>query len=359
MTDLRLTFAMTPFDRILPIISGEVKPDGITLEYMGMPGGVPRVFYEQIKFQRYDVSEMSMSSFLRMRSIGWPYRLLPVFHNRSFSYTMMHIRLSSGIRQGHPEDLKGKRVGIGDYQQSLGLWTRGILQKEFGIKPEDMEWYQERGRHFSHTGASAEAGLPSPSSVKLHYAKTDLNTMYLNGEVDASATLYFGMRGPHGSAIDRSRPDLSGNPDIVTLFPDPRQEAIRFFKKTGVYPPHHTTAVRESILEEHPWVAISLMEAFEESKRIAIERLRQNPPTLMVFGPQYIRELDEIFGPDPFPYGIKANAKAFDMAQTFSVQQALTDRKQPLDEIFPREVIYREERLPEDLSTGAEEAVRE
>jgi 4,5-dihydroxyphthalate decarboxylase len=104
-----------------------------------MPGAVPRVFYEQIKFQRYDISEMSMSSYLRMRSINWPYRMLPVFHNRNFSYTFIHIRLSSGIRQGHPEDLKGKRIGIGDYQQSLGLWTRGILQMEFGIKPEDMK----------------------------------------------------------------------------------------------------------------------------------------------------------------------------------------------------------------------------
>lgn len=120
---------------------------------------------------------------------------------------------------------------------------------------------------------------------------------------------------------------------------------MRFFKKTGVYPPHHTTAVRESILVEHPWVATSLMEAFEESKRIAIKRLRQSPPTLMVFGEHYLRELDEIFGPDPFPYGIKANAKAFDMVQTFSFEQGLTERKQPLEEIFPREVIYSEERV--------------
>jgi 4,5-dihydroxyphthalate decarboxylase len=345
MADIRLSLAMTPYDRVIPLINGEVKPDGITLDYVGMPGAVPRVFYEQIKFQRYDISEMSMSSYLRMRSIGWPYRMLPVFHNRSFSYTAIHIRLSSGIRQGHPEDLKGKRIGIGDYQQSLGLWTRGILEMEFGIKPQDMVWYQERGEHFSHTGASVEAGLAFPSKVTLHYAKTDFGTMYLMGELDASTSISVGPEMGPVSGIDREHASISGNTDIVTLFPDPRQEAIRFFEKTGIYPPHHTTAVRESILEEHPWVAISLMEAFEESKRLAVERLRQLPPTLMVFGQHYLRELDEIFGPDPYPYGIKANAKAFDMAQTFSVQQELTERKQPLDEIFPQEVIYREERL--------------
>ena len=343
MADIRLSFAMTAYDRVLPLINGEVKPDGITLDYAGMPGDIPRVFYDQIKFRRYDISEMSISSFLRLRPIGWPYRLLPVFHNRSFSYTGILVRRGSGIRRDHPEDLKGKRFGIGDYQQTVGLWTRGILQMEFGVRPEDMVWYQERGEHFSHTGAASEAGLKFPPGVTLHYAIKDLGTMLAEGELDASAPIALGAA---GSGIDRNHADLSGNTDIVTLFSDPHQEALRFFKKTSVYPPHHATVVRESVLEEHPWVAISLMEAFEESKRIALERLRRLPPTLMVFGEHYLKDIDEIFGPDPYPYGIKANAEVFDMAQTFSMQQGLTERKQPSDEIFPIEVLYREERTP-------------
>ena len=346
MTDITLSFAINPYDRVMPLINGQVKPDGITLDYQGAPGGGNRIFYEQIKFGRYDLSEMSISSTLRMRSVGWPYRMLPVFHNRNFSHSNIHIRLGSGIRQGHPEDLKGKRVGIADYQMSLGLWTRGVLQMEFGVKPEDIIWYQGRGQHFSHTGASAQAGLPVPSRVTIRYAETDLHTMFLRGELDASTGLTIRLEGlnrPVG--LERARVDLSDNPDIVTLFPDPKQEAIRFFKKTGVYPTNHCTVIRESILEKHPWVAISLMEAFEESKRIAMDQLRRLPPSLLVFGEHLIKEVDDIFGPDPFPYGIKANAKTFDMAQTFSVQQELTKVKQPLDEIFPLELIYSEERL--------------
>ena len=350
MADLKLSFTITPYDRVMPLITGEVKPDGITLEFTRTSGGVPVIFYNQIKFQRHDVSEMSMSSYLRMRSINWPYRMLPVFHNRNFSYTYIHIRKDAGIRQGHPEDLKGKRIGIGDYQQSLGLWTRGILKSEFGVEAEDMTWYQERGEHFSHTGASTEAGLTIPKTLDLQYAKTDFNTMYLNGELDASTGLGLrrgraGFSGYGGAGgLSRARAS-SAEPEVVTLFPDVPKEAIRYFKKTGVYPPHHCTVVRESILEEHPWVAVSLMEAFEEAKRLTIERLHQSPPTLMVFGQHYLRDLDEVFGSDTYPYGIKVNAKAFDMAQTFSVEQGLTERKQPLDEIFPQEVIYREERL--------------
>jgi 4,5-dihydroxyphthalate decarboxylase len=337
--DIKLSFAMTPYDRVMPLITGEVKPDGIELDYQGMPGAVPRVFYEQIKFQRYDLSEMSMSSFLRMRPIGWPYRMLPIFHNRTFSYTNIVIRKKSGIRRDHPEDLKGHRFGIGDYQQSVGLWSRGILKSEWGIEPHDLTWFQERGERYSHTGASKEAGLIIPEEVDLNFASTDLATMYLAGDLDAS--IGYGAAG----GIDRKRVDLSNDPDFPLLFTDPRAEATRFYKKTGVYPPHHTTAIRESILDEHPWVAVSLMVAFEEAKRLAIQRLRSSPPTLLMFGAQMIRELDEQFGPDPLAYGVRANAAAFDMAQTFSVEQGLSSRKQPLDEIFPEEVIISEERL--------------
>jgi 4,5-dihydroxyphthalate decarboxylase len=145
--------------------------------------------------------------------------------------------------------------------------------------------------------------------------------------------------------LDRDAHSNKPNPDILTLFSDPRKEAIRFYNKSAIYPPHHVTIVRESIIKEHPWVAVSLMQAFEKSKHLAIERLRQYPPGLLVFGAHFIQDIDAIFGLDPFKYGINQNAKAFDMVQEFSVQQGLTPRKQPWDEIFPQEVIYSEEAL--------------
>ena len=337
MADLHLSFAMTPYDRMLPLIHGEVKPDGITLEYQGMPGAVPGVFYDQLKFQRYDVSEMSFSSFLIDRAKGWPYRILPVFHNRNFSYTSIAIRRASGIRQDHPEDLKGKRFAIGDYQQTGGLWIRGVLLHEFDVKPQDMVWYQTRGQNYSHTGAS---GTKPP--VELHYADAEIGTLFMRGEIDAA----WGMGGGGGepsSALTRRDVDIRGNPDFCWLFSDPKAEAIRYYNKTGIYPPHHTTAVRDSILQEHPWVARSLMEAFDKSKSIAMQRMRQQ--TLFVFGDHYQEEVRSMLGPDPFAYGVKKNAAGIDMVQTISVEQSLTPRKQPLEEIFPPEVLFMEERL--------------
>jgi len=321
MADLTLSFAMTPYDRVLPLMSGEVKPRGITLEVDPSPHPmpVPRLFYEQIKFQRYDVSEMSFSSFLVERAKGWPYRMLPVFHNRNFRYaTNLVVRREAGIRQDHPEDLKGKRFAIPDYQMSMGLWMRGILQREFGIRPEDMAWFQMRGERYSHTGASHTA---LPAGVRLTFANAEEPALFARAEVDASIS-YTG-------------------PGTTTLFSDPRAEAVRFYQKNGVYPPHHITVVRESVLDRHPWVALSLLDAFEQAKRLAAERLRNQ--TLFVFNQQYASEERELFGPDPFVHGVKANAAAIDMVQTFSVQQGLTAAKAPLEELFPEEVLIADE----------------
>jgi 4,5-dihydroxyphthalate decarboxylase len=335
MTDLHLSFAMTPYDRVLPLITGEVKPAGITLDYQGMPGAVPGVFYDQIKFQRYDLSEMSFSSSLVERAKGWPYRLLPVFHNRQFFYTTIVIRRPSGIRVGHPEDLKGKRFAVGDYQQSAALWIRGVLQHEYGVTPQDMEWVQTRGEHYSHTGAS---GTRPP--VKLTYATKPASRLFLDGDIDAAMS-WLGIG--EENALERRGEDIRDNPDFTLLFDDPRAEAVRYYQKTGIYPPQHTTAIRESILREHPWVAVSLMNAFEEAKRLSIARMRHQ--TLFVFTNQYADEVKRIFGPDPFAYGVKRNRAAIDFVQTISLEQSLTPAKQPLNEIFPEEVLIAEERL--------------
>jgi len=340
VADLHLSYAMTPYDRVMPLITGEIKPDGITLDYQGMPGQVPGVFYDQLKFARYDLSEFSFSEFLQSRPHGLPYRMLPVFHNRSFSYTWIVVRSESGIRVDHPEDLKGKRFGTGDYHQTAALWTRGVLQHEFGVHPTDMIWYQERSQNYSHGGA---VGLKTPPGIDLRYAPTDFATMMLDGELDAC--IWHSTQ--PGSALDRIRSaDLTSDPRFPYLFSDVPGEGIRYRQKTGIFPPHHTTIIRESVVREHPWVARSLMEAFDKAKALAMERVHRQPPTLLVFGASWLRLIDQTFGKDPFVYGVGANARAIDMVQTFSVEQGLSERKQPWEELFPEEILIMEERLP-------------
>jgi 4,5-dihydroxyphthalate decarboxylase len=325
VSDLTLSFAISPYDRVLPLTSGEVKPSGIRLEYEPNPSPsssspVPRMFFEQIKYQRYDVSEMSFSSYLIERPKGFPYLALPVFHNRNFRYTNLVVRDGAGIRQDHPEDLRGKRFSIPDYQMSMALWTRGILQHEFDVLPRDLRWFQTRGERFSHTGAS---GTRLPAGVELTFANAAEADLFAREEVDVSMSL------------------SSTSPGVTTLFSDPQAEATRFYTKTGIFPPHHITVVRESIVKAHPWVALSLVDAFQAAKTLAQRRQREQ--TLFVFNQQYLQNERTLFGDDPWVYGIRANAAAIDMVQTISLEQGLTARKAALEELFPESVIVADE----------------
>ena len=338
MADLELSFATTPYDRVQSLITGEVKPQGIRLEFVDMP--VPDIFYRQLKFSQFDISEMSFSFFLIGRSRGWAYRALPVFHNRQFVYTTMLVHADAGIHT--PKDLKGKRIGVFDYQQTGAVHLRGQLQHEFGVRPEDMEWYMERTEHGSIGGALGE--FKPPAGINFHYATTDLSTMFLRGELDAGEAIR-----PHGggASLERPKEDIRDHPKLQRLFPNPREEAVRYFRKTGIFPVHHTTVVRENILEEHPWVASSLLEAFEKAKRLALERSKRYPmvTSLFIFGRQEQDDQRRVFGDDPSPYGIKVNAEAIDMLQTFLVEQQLTPGKQPWDELFAEEVLLMEEKF--------------
>jgi 4,5-dihydroxyphthalate decarboxylase len=336
--DLKLTMSVDPnWDMLLPVIDGSVKPDGIELEYQYHHG----IFYTQLKFNRFDVAEMSFSSFLMARAKGWPFKALPVFVNRQFAWTTLVVRKAAGIES--PSDLRGKRVGTGDYQQTAAVWARGALQHEFGVRPDEMDWYMERTPRFSHGGAIG--GFKPPPGLRFHYAENPFDKMLLGGELDAAHYQHGGQQ------VIRSDVDLFHHADCKLLFDDRKAEGIRFFKKHGVFPPHHLIVVRESLLEQHPWIATSLFDAFELGKKRWMEpiydRLSSNNRTLsvLVFGRDDLEEQRTIFGDDPFPYGIRANAKAIDMMQTFEMEQGLTARKQPLEELFPEEILIAEEKM--------------
>jgi 4,5-dihydroxyphthalate decarboxylase len=329
MADLELSLAMALYDRVEPLLTGEVKPDGITLRRADTGGGGD--WARQLEDNADDVAEMSFSFMLRAIGLGWGYRMLPVFHNRNFAYTATVVRLESGIRVGHPEDLKGKRVGLPDYQMSAALWTKGILHHEFGVKPEDVEWFAGRPDPFI---PGEEKPFSPPPGVTLHPQPNDINVMLMEGKLDA---IFSQGRVPR---------ELSDPQRFSPLFPDAQQEASRYFKKTGIFPAHHATIVRESILREHPWVATSLLNAFNEAKKIAMQRFAQRAPSLMIFFNQALAQQRAAFGEDPYAYGLQASAKAIEAVQTFSYEQGLTQRKLPLEELIAEEVLHAEEQAP-------------
>jgi 4,5-dihydroxyphthalate decarboxylase len=310
--------------RTRPVLDGKIEPEGIELRSTAVHGS--ELFWRQLRFAEFDVSEMSLSSLLMLTASGKsPWWALPIFTSRQFFHTGILVRSDRGIEK--PQDLKGKRVGVPEYQQTAALWARGALKHEFGVDPMDCEWWMERVGERSHGGA---VGFTPPPGLNFNRipAEKSIGSMLLNGELDATL-LYL----TDSNLVDRSRVDLSGNPIIKPLFADREAEGARFYKSTGLFPINHGVVVRRSILEQHPWVAQSLFDAFNKAKNAAHDRLLSLTGVYSDLGllPAEDRANLEI---DPYPYGIKANQNVLETVTRWSNEQGLTPRVMSLEEVF-------------------------
>src|ERR1700730_9750342 len=209
-TLLPLSIALSDNPNTRPLIDGDIAPEGIQLTPTAVHPS--EMFWRQLRFAEFDVSEMSMSSLLIATARGpTPWVALPMFTTREFFHTRILVRADAGIAS--PADLKGKRVGVPEYQQSAEIWGRGVLENEFGVHPREMEFFMERGDK-SHGGAT---GFKPPAGVTGHQipASTNIGEMLTRGELDATL-LYLSGR----TRLDRSRIDLNSDPRVRPLFPD-------------------------------------------------------------------------------------------------------------------------------------------
>lgn len=321
---LQLSLGITSNPRTWPIIDGRASPDSIDLAMSVVDPS--ELFWRQLRFGDFDVSEMSMSSLMMIRAQGDERFVgLPVFTTRRFFHTNILVRRDARINS--PADLKGKRVGVPEYQQTAALWIRGIIQSEFGVSPGDMEFWMERVPARSHAGA---VGFKPPPGVTIHQIPPDksIGSMMLKGELDASM---FYIR--NQNLIDRSTEDLHNHPDIKPLFPDSAAEGVRYYQKTGIYPINHGMVVKREIAERNPWVIINLLKAFNQANDIAnrerVEHVAYHLETGLV--PAQYRAA---MATPILTHGIKANRHTLETAAAYSHDQGLTPRLLKLDELF-------------------------
>jgi 4,5-dihydroxyphthalate decarboxylase len=321
---LELSIALHDNARTLPIIEGRVEAEGINLVPTVIHGS--EIFWRQLKYGDFDISDMSMSSLLIATSQGddrWV--AIPAFAMRSFFHTGIMVRTDRGIEA--PADLKGKRIGVPEYQQTSALWSRGILQHEFGVTPRDIEWFMERTPEISHGGAT---GFEPPEGVKINQipGSTNIGEMLAKGELDG--TLLY-LRSPN--LVDRSRIDLSTLGTVKRLFKDPDAEKRRYYVKTGIFPINHTLVVRRSLLERYPWIALNIYSAFVAAKAEAATTAQGVLTPYLetgVIGAQVKKQLSE----DPMSYGMKAARPVLEAITQYSYEQGLTKRHVKLEEIF-------------------------
>jgi 4,5-dihydroxyphthalate decarboxylase len=320
---LELSIALSDNERTRPILEGRVTPQGIKLvPTMVHPS---EMFWRQLRFAEFDVSEMSMSSLIIAAARGdTRFVAVPVFTMRRFFHTSIIVRRDSGIAT--PADLRGKRLGVPEYQQTWAIWSRGVLQHEFGVHAREIEWFMERNPDKSHGGAT---GFTPPAGVRVNQipASTNMGEMLVRGELDG-ALHYLQEK----NLVDRSTIDVSG----VThhLFPDPAAEGRRFYAKTGLFPINHAVVLRRELLKSHPWVALNLYSAFvaakEEIARCGRSYLHWYFEAGLVDG-GVRRTLAEH---DPLAYGFKAARNVLETIAQYVHEQGLSPRRVALEETF-------------------------
>jgi len=322
--NISLSIAMASNPRTWPILDGRVKPDGVAL----IPSVVhpSELFWRQLRFADFDVSEMSFSSLMMTTSRGddrWVG--LPVFTTRKFFHAEILVRKDSGIER--PADLKGRRVGVPEYQQTAALWTRGVLEHEFGVAPRDMQFWMERNPSHSHRGA---IGFTPPPGVTIHQIPPEKNigSMMLSGEIEA--VIHYIV---NPNLVDRSTADLWNHPAVRPLFPDPVAEGIRYYRKTGIFPINHGMVIRREIAQKHPWVILNLYKAFERAAEIA-DRERLEHVAYHFAAGLLPSEARESLGAPLVQHGIRANREVLETAARYSHEQGLTPRQLALEEIF-------------------------
>lgn len=327
--NVELSIALSDNERTRPLTEGRTKTEGIDL----IPTVIhpSEMFWRQLRFAEFDVSEMSLSSLLIAYANGdTSWVALPVFTTRKFFHTWAIVRDEAGIRR--PEDLRGKKVGVPEYQQTAAIWSRGILRHEFGVLPEEITWFMERAPDKSH-GAATRFSPPQGVTINRIPEDADIGTMLLDGGLDA-ALLHISS----GNLVDRSRTDLSTAARIRPLFADPAAEGRRYFNKTGLYPINHTVVVRRSLLDRHPWLALNLYSAFAAAKDQAA---KVSGDVLQGYFDTGVlnTSMQDLRKKDPLPYGMKANRRVLETISQYVHEQGLTRERVAVESIFARSTL--------------------
>lgn len=310
-TRLQLSWATGDYDIVNGLITGEVEPEGINLLPMVMSS--PERHWRMLRNKEFDVCELSMSSYLVAVCRGEPFIAIPVFPHRRFRHSYIFCNQGSGIEK--PSDLVGKRVGLRTFQNTAGLWMRGILEDEYGVTLEEVAWFTQDDEplEFRVRDGLHLSRIPSGQTV---------DTMLVEGFLDAA--IYPQVLPSYAS----------GSPHVKRLFENPKAAEIGYYRKTGIFPIMHTVVISRDIVDEHPWVPRSLMKAFRQSLELSYKRMRNPRRVPLSWVMDLMEEQVAILGNDPWAPGLERNRKTLETLIRYSFRQGLIDRKIPIEKLF-------------------------
>ncbi len=321
MARLPLTYASCKYDRIEALRSGEVQVEGIDLNVMVFPSG-RQIFDRMVGGEEFDASELSASEFISLHGRGdSPFVAIPVFPSRVFRHGYIFVNRRAGIRT--PKDLEGRRVGLPLYTQTASIWLRGHLQHQFGVDLDTIRWVQGAVETGGSHGQPHAPPLLRPIAIEQNRSGRPLAELLARGDIDA----YLGSRKP---------PTFGSDPDVVRLLPNHRALERELYERERIFPIMHLVAIRRAVHEKNPWIASSLYAAFVEAKRIARARLRYagSLAAMLPWLQDEIEEIDEVFGGDPFPYGIEPNRPTLTALVQYMAEQHFIAAPMPIETLF-------------------------
>ncbi|HLQ76403.1 MAG TPA: ABC transporter substrate-binding protein [Terriglobia bacterium] len=312
------------YDRTRALRDGRVSVDGVELTYL--PLTIEETFFRMLRYQEFDVSEMSLSSYtLSLFQDNPPFIAIPVFPSRFFRHSCIFVNAGSGIRQ--PKDLAGKRIGNPEYQMTAPVWIRGILSDEYGVNVTSPT-YLSGGEEEPGRSEKIELSLPAQFRVQSIPDTKTLSQMIESGEIDALYTA-------------RAPSTFAGNSSgkVRQLFPDYQSVERAYYQKTKIFPIMHTVVIRRELYQRHRWIAQSLYKAFVLAQRAAYEDLHQTAAlkTMLPFLLQHVEETESLMGKDYWPYGLDANQKTLTTFLRYSYEQGLSKRLLTPRELFAPE----------------------
>ncbi len=325
MSRLALTLACWNYDRTRALFDGTVRPDGIDLTCLDLP--VEETFFRMLRYREFDAAEMSLSSYTLSRHAKDPaFVAIPAFVSRMFRHGSIFVSAKSGIEK--PADLAGKRVGVPEYQMTAPVWIRGILQDEYGVAPDGVDYFSGGEEE---TGRDEKIAVNLPPRFRLKPIGPDqtLSRMIADGDIDALHT----ARAP---STFFSRPD-----SVRRLFPNFVAVERDYFRKTKIFPIMHVVVIRSELYEANRWVAQSLFKAFVQAQHRAYEKLSISAAfhTMLPWQMAAVEDARQLMGPDWWSYGFAPNRHVLDTFLRYHHEQGLSPRRLQPEELFAPETL--------------------
>ena len=292
--------------RAKPLYDGRVKMENFELK--AVPFAEDGKGHEQFLAGDFAAGEFSLANYLTMKSRGESLMAIPVFPNRKFRHSYIFVREDSPLKE--PAQLKGKRAGIPGWLNTCGLWVRGILSDEYGVRAQDIHWMARRGDRI-------DVALPAGTRLEKLTGEGSLAARLLKGEFDAIIV-----------------PDFPEEDGIRRLFPDSKTVEQDFYRRTQIFPTSHAVVFKQVYLDQYPSAAAELFNAWHKAKKLALEDDADATYSNFAWNRQVWEEQRAVMGPDPWKYGVQGNEKVLNTIIRYAGEQGLLQKKVTITDLF-------------------------